>query len=178
MQTFTPTNKFAQAAGCHCYDPLVVDMLMQFSSQYIDDVAAEAYSYCLHANREQVDRSDLMLVLQSRADMMFTRPPPREVFSDIARSKNSERLRVLPETKEQQLPHIEHDCRMTIDCEYTVTADPDPRPTQMPSLRPSQAATAALKKAANDKLSTARVAAAVMSKGAAGNPSAAAAVRP
>lgn len=134
-----------------------------------------------HAQRSQVNRSDLMLVLQSRADMMFTRPPPREVFSDIARSKNSERLRVLPEAKEQQLPHIEHDCRMTIDCEYTVTADPDPRPAQMPSLRPSLSASATLKKAANDKLSAARAsaaAAAVMSRGAAGNSGAAAAARP
>ncbi len=107
-----------QAAGCSCYDPLVVDMLMHFSSHYIDDVAAEALSYCTHAGREQIERSDIMLVLQARADMMFTRPPPREVFGDIARCKNSERLRFLPENKEQQLPHIEHDCRMTIDCEY------------------------------------------------------------
>ncbi len=104
-----------------------------------------------------------MLVLQSRADMMFTRPPPREVFSDIARAKNSERLRVLPETKEQQLPHIEHDCRMTIDCEYTVTADANPRPAQLLSLRPSLSASAALKKAANDKLSTVRASAAATS---------------
>ena len=155
---------------------------MQFSSQYIDDVVAEAYSYCLHANRDQIDRSDLMLVLQARADMLFTHPPPREVFSDIARSKNSERLRVLPETKEQQLPHIEHDCRMTIDCEYTVTGDAEARPTQLPSLRPSLAASAALKKAATEKLSSVRANAAAAAASArvsgGGNPGAAAALRP
>jgi hypothetical protein len=93
----------------------------------------------------------MVMELQARADMMFTRPPPRELFADIARSKNSERLRHLPENKEQQLPHIEHDCRMTIDCEcahlshvlplsvfcnivtrYTVVAHPNPPPAVMP----------------------------------------------
>ena len=110
-----------------------------------------------------------------------SQPPPREVFSDIARSKNSERLRVLPETKEQQLPHIEHDCRMTIDCEYTVTGDAEARPTQLPSLRPSLAASAALKKAATEKLSSVRAnaaAAAASARGGGGNPGAAAALRP
>jgi hypothetical protein len=112
-----------------------------------------------------------MLVLQSRADMMFTRPPPREIFFDISRSKNSERLRLLPETREQQLPHFEHDCRMTIDCEYTVISDPSPRPAQLPSLRgtaAAAAAAAAAKKLTDEKIAAARAAAAVRGVGGVG----------
>ncbi len=112
-----------------------------------------------------------MLVLQSRADMMFTRPPPREVFGDIARSKNSERLRLLPQSKEQQLPHIEHDCRMTIDSEYTVVADTSPHPAQLPVLRPSPAAAAVLRKSTDEKLASARAAAASAARGGAKNTS-------
>lgn len=52
-----------------------------FISGYITNVLEDARVYSEHAQKKELDVSDVKLAVQTRMDHSFTTPPPRDVSS-------------------------------------------------------------------------------------------------
>lgn len=47
---------------------------------YIVNILEDAKIYSAHADKTELDESDVRLAIQSRMDHSFTSPPPRDVY--------------------------------------------------------------------------------------------------
>lgn len=86
--------------GMEDYEPNVINQMLEFSyskftfnldmdgSQdlqlfpvlgYVTNILEDAHVYSEHAQKKEIDISDVKLAVQSRMDHSFTTPPPREV---------------------------------------------------------------------------------------------------
>lgn len=53
---------------------------------YIVNILEDAKIYSAHADKTELDESDVRLAIQSRMDHSFTSPPPRDVCDNIIKS--------------------------------------------------------------------------------------------
>lgn len=90
--------------GVEEYDPNVVHQMLEFSYRYITNVLEDARVYSEHAQKKELDVSDVRLAIQNRMDHSFTTPPPRDFLIEIARQKNSAPLPLIPEKFGPRLP--------------------------------------------------------------------------
>jgi hypothetical protein len=72
--------------------------------RYIVNVLEDAKIYLSHADKTEIDESDIRLAIQNRMDHSFTSPPPRDFLIEIARQKNSTPLPLIPEKFGPRLP--------------------------------------------------------------------------
>ena len=56
---------------------------MMMSLGYIVNILEDAKIYSAHADKTEIDESDVRLAIQSRMDHSFTSPPPRDVCDII-----------------------------------------------------------------------------------------------
>ena len=52
---------------------------MTCAAGYVVNVLEDAKVYSEHANKKELDESDVRLAIQTRMDHSFTAPPPRDV---------------------------------------------------------------------------------------------------
>lgn len=57
---------------------------LSFTPGYITNVLEDARVYSEHAQKKELDVSDVKLAVQTRMDHSFTTPPPRDVSQNVA----------------------------------------------------------------------------------------------
>ncbi|XP_064394746.1 transcription initiation factor TFIID subunit 9-like [Halichondria panicea] len=90
--------------GVQEYDPNVVHQMLEFSYRYVTNVLEDARMYSEHAQKKEIDVSDVKLAVQTRVDHSFATPPPRDFLIEVARKKNSTPLPLIPEKFGPRLP--------------------------------------------------------------------------
>jgi len=89
-----------KSMGVEEYEPRVVNMLIEFMHRYVSDILQDAQLYASHANKTAIDLDDVRLATQAKVNFGFTEPPPREVLLELAQSKNSVPLPLIPPEKQ------------------------------------------------------------------------------
>ncbi|XP_065840782.1 transcription initiation factor TFIID subunit 9B-like [Oscarella lobularis] len=94
--------------GVADYEPRVINLMLEFAYKYVSDVFEEAKAMSEHANKREIDASDVKLAVKTLVNHSFTTPPPRDFLMEIAREKNSQKLPIIPEKFGLRLPPDRH----------------------------------------------------------------------
>lgn len=96
-----------KSMGVEHYEPRVVNQLLEFIHRYTTEVLEDAQLYASHAEKSDVDLEDVRLAIQSRVNLSFTNPPPRELLMELAQKRNGMPLPAVAPT-EVRLPQQQH----------------------------------------------------------------------
>lgn len=83
-----------------------------FSLGYITNVLEDARVYSEHAQKKELDVSDVKLAVQTRMDHSFTTPPPRDVSSNATSKYEQNRLTIHKSLAHLVKSHVVHACRV------------------------------------------------------------------
>lgn len=81
-----------RSLGIEECEPKVIIQLLEFAYKYTTDVLEDALLFSEHANRTQINTSDVKLALQTKVGKHFVPPPPRQYLNEIAATVNSKPL--------------------------------------------------------------------------------------
>ncbi|XP_077241835.1 TATA binding protein associated factor 21kDa subunit [Tasmannia lanceolata] len=77
-----------KSMGVSEYEPRVVHQFLELWYRYVVDVLTDAQIYSEHAGKPVMDCDDVKLAIQTKVNISFSQPPPREVLLELARSRN------------------------------------------------------------------------------------------
>ncbi|KAI4339062.1 hypothetical protein MLD38_024044 [Melastoma candidum] len=77
-----------KSMGVEEYEPRVVRQFLELWYRYVVDVLTDAQVYSEHAGKSSIDCDDVKLAIQSKVNLSFSQPPPREVLLELARNRN------------------------------------------------------------------------------------------
>ncbi|KAH9412230.1 transcription initiation factor TFIID [Ordospora pajunii] len=83
-----------RSLGIEECEPKVIIQLLEFAYKYSTEVLGDALLFSKHANRSQINSSDVKLALQTKVGKYFVPPPPRQYLAEIAAMANSKPLSV------------------------------------------------------------------------------------
>lgn len=78
--------------GVSDYEPAVAQQLVDFMYRYCTDLLDDARAYAQHAGKKTLDVEDLRLAVACHGDLDLVSPPPRELLSEVAQTKNAQPL--------------------------------------------------------------------------------------
>ncbi|PKU80267.1 transcription initiation factor TFIID subunit 9 isoform X1 [Dendrobium catenatum] len=70
------------------YEPRVLHQFLELCYRYVVDILSDAQVYAEHAGKNNIDPDDVRLAIQSKINLSFSQPPPREVLLELARTRN------------------------------------------------------------------------------------------
>ncbi|KAJ7951506.1 transcription initiation factor TFIID subunit 9 [Quillaja saponaria] len=77
-----------KSMGVEDYEPRVIHQFLELWYRYVVDVLTDAQVYSEHAGKAAIDCDDVKLAIQSKVNLSFSQPPPREVLLELARTRN------------------------------------------------------------------------------------------
>ncbi|KAM0672373.1 subunit of transcription initiation factor TFIID [Ordospora colligata] len=83
-----------RSLGIEECEPKVIIQLLEFAYKYSTEVLGDALLFSKHANRTQINSSDVKLALQTKVGKYFAPPPPRQYLAEISSMTNSKPLSV------------------------------------------------------------------------------------
>jgi hypothetical protein len=90
--------------GVESFEPLVVHQLLEVTYRYVTSVLEDAKVYSEHAQKREIDLSDVRLAVHMKTEQSFSSPPPRDYLMETARHKNSTPIPLVHEKFGLRLP--------------------------------------------------------------------------
>mmetsp|Transcript_39974 Transcript_39974/g.64852 ORF Transcript_39974/g.64852 Transcript_39974/m.64852 type:complete len:174 (+) Transcript_39974:130-651(+) len=97
-------SQILRSMGVEEADPRIINQFLDFMHRYVAEVLQDARDYADHCGRSLIDFDDLRLSIQSRVNFSFTQPPPRELLVELAKTKNTVALPIIPTRVGVHLP--------------------------------------------------------------------------
>ena len=68
-----------KSMGVEDYEPRVIHQFLELWYRYVVDILTDSQVYSEHAGKAAIDCDDVKLAIQSKVNLSFSQPPPREV---------------------------------------------------------------------------------------------------
>eukprot|EP00252_Welwitschia_mirabilis_P013843 TRINITY_DN3054_c0_g1_i2.p1 TRINITY_DN3054_c0_g1~~TRINITY_DN3054_c0_g1_i2.p1 ORF type:complete len:164 (+),score=37.08 TRINITY_DN3054_c0_g1_i2:368-859(+) len=75
--------------GVEDFQPRVLNQFLQLWYRYVVDILTDAQVYSEHAGKSAIDTDDIKIAIQSKVNLSFSQPPPREALLELASRVNS-----------------------------------------------------------------------------------------
>ncbi|GLT69352.1 hypothetical protein SLA2020_415100 [Shorea laevis] len=90
-----------KSMGVEDYEPRVIHQFLELWYRYVVDILTDSQVYSEHAGKPAIDCDDVKLAIQSKVNLSFSQPPPREVLLELARNRNKYHC-LVEETEEDE----------------------------------------------------------------------------